>query len=100
MAAGLASRALAAPKAGGNLTIAFDGAAVASFVLDAHNCRFAPQARILRSIYDNLVVLREDQSVAPWLATSWEISPGRKQYTFSLRQDVFFHDGTKFDAQV
>jgi peptide/nickel transport system substrate-binding protein len=98
MTPALSSRASAAPKDGGNLTIAFDGAAVASFVLDAHNCRFAPQARILRSIYDNLVVLREDQSVAPWLATSWEISADRKQYIFNLRQDVVFHDGTKFDA--
>jgi peptide/nickel transport system substrate-binding protein len=97
-AAAAGPRASAAPKPGGNLTIAFDGAAVASFVLDAHNCRFAPQARILRSIYDNLVVLQADQTVAPWLATSWEISPDRRQYTFTLRQDVTFHDGTKFDA--
>jgi peptide/nickel transport system substrate-binding protein len=90
--------ARATPAAGGHLTVAFDGAAVAGFVLDAHNCRFAPQARILRSIYDNLVVLREDQTVGPWLATSWEISPDRTQYIFNLRQDVVFHDGTKFDA--
>jgi len=90
--------AAAAPKPGGTLTIAFDGAAVASFVLDAHNCRYAPQARILRSVYDNLVVLQEDHTVAPWLATGWEISPDRRQYTFTLRQDVVFHDGTKFDA--
>jgi peptide/nickel transport system substrate-binding protein len=98
MASAAGLRASAAPKPGGDLTIAFDGTASASFVLDAHNCRFAPLARIARSIYDNLVVLQEDQNVAPWLATSWEISPDRRQYTFSLRQDVVFHDGTKFDA--
>jgi peptide/nickel transport system substrate-binding protein len=98
LAAAAGLPAAAAPKPGGRLTIAFDGAAVASFVLDAHNCRYAPQARILRSIYDNLVVLQGDQTVAPWLATSWEISPDRKQYTFTLRPDVVFHDGTKFDA--
>jgi peptide/nickel transport system substrate-binding protein len=98
IAAAAGRRASATPRQGGDLTIAFDGAAVAGFVLDAHNCRFAPQARILRSIYDNLVVLQDDQSVAPWLATSWEISPDRRQYTFNLRQDVTFHDGTKFDA--
>jgi len=98
LAAAAGLRAAAAAKPGGDLTIAFDGAAVASFVLDAHNCRFAPQARILRSIYDNLVVLQADQTVAPWLASSWQISPDRRQYTFTLRQDVLFHDGTKFDA--
>jgi len=98
IAPAMGGRAFATAKPGGNLTIAFDGAAVASFVLDAHNCRYAPQARILRSIYDNLVVLQDDQTVGPWLATSWEISPDRKQYIFNLRQDVVFHDGTKFDA--
>jgi len=90
--------ARAAPKSGGELLVAFDGTASASFILDPHNCGFAPQARVVRSIFDNLVVLQEDQSLAPWLATSWEISRDRKQYTFNLRQDVLFHDGTTFDA--
>jgi peptide/nickel transport system substrate-binding protein len=90
--------ASATPNPGGDLTVAYDGGAFTFFLLDAHNCRVAPQARILRSIYDNLVVLRDDHSVAPWLATSWEISADRKQYIFNLRQDVVFHDGTKFDA--
>ncbi len=90
--------AFAGVKTGGTLNVAFDGASILSFVLDAHNLRFAPQARIVRSLYDNLVVLREDQSVAPWLASSWQISADRTQYIFNLRQDVSFHDGTKFDA--
>jgi peptide/nickel transport system substrate-binding protein len=93
-------RAKATPKPGGELSVAFDGTTGASFSLDPHGQygRFAPQARIMRSIYDSLVVLQPDQSVAPWLATSWQISPDRKQYTFQLRQGVVFHDGTKFDA--
>jgi len=98
MASAAGLRALAAPKPGGNLTIAFDGTASTAFKLDPHDCLFAPQARILRSIFDNLVVLQPDQTVAPWLATAWEISPDRRQYVFTLRQDVVFHDGTKFDA--
>jgi len=98
MAAAAGSRAAATPKPGGDLAIAYDGAAITFFLLDAHNCRIAPQARILRSIYDNLVVLRDDQTLAPWLATSWEISSDRRQYTFTLRQGVVFHDGTTFDA--
>ncbi len=98
--AATAGRARAVPKPGGALSVAFDGTTVASFSLDPHGQygRFAPQARVMRSIYDSLVVLQPDQSVAPWLATSWQISPDRRQYTFQLRQDVVFHDGTKFDA--
>ncbi|MDQ8728183.1 ABC transporter substrate-binding protein [Bradyrhizobium sp. LHD-71] len=88
----------ATPRRGGELLFGLDGAAVASFVLDPHDSGFAPHNRVFRSIYDGLVVLRPDQSVGPWLATSWEISPDQKNYTFKLRTDVIFHDGTKFDA--
>ena len=34
----------------------------------------------------------------PSLATSWEISEDGLQYTFHLRDDVVFHDGTPFTA--
>lgn len=101
---GLAQRGHAAePQAAasggsGVLQVGFDGAAVVRFVLDPHNSLFAPHNRVLRSIFDNLVVLQPDQSLAPWLATAWEISPDRTAYTFSLRRDVVFHDGTVFDA--
>ena len=36
----------------------------------------------------------------PGLAESWMISPDGTEYTFSLRRDVRFHDGTRFDAQA
>jgi len=90
----------ATPRPGGELVFGLDGAAVASFILDPHDSGFAPHNRVFRSIYDSLVVLKPDQSVGPWLATSWEIAPDRKSYTFKLRTDVTFHDGTKFDAEA
>jgi peptide/nickel transport system substrate-binding protein len=36
----------------------------------------------------------------PGLATSYEVSPDGTEYTFQLRQDVDFHDGTHFDASA
>jgi peptide/nickel transport system substrate-binding protein len=86
------------PKKGGELRVAFDGAAIITFVLDPHHSLFAPHCRILRSIFDNLTELLPDGSVAPWLAESWELSPDRRTYTFALRRGVTFHDGTPFDG--
>ncbi|HSD38580.1 MAG TPA: ABC transporter substrate-binding protein [Rhodocyclaceae bacterium] len=86
------------PTTGGELVFGLDGAAVSEFILDPANSSFAPHNRVFRSIFDSLVVLREDQTVAPWLAESWQVSPDRKTYTFKLRKDVKFHDGTPFNA--
>jgi peptide/nickel transport system substrate-binding protein len=92
------ARGAAQPRQGGELQFGLDGAAVVTFVLDPHNSGFAPHNRVFRSIFDSLVVLLPDQSVGPWLARSWEVSADQKSYTFKLRTDVTFHDGTKFDA--
>lgn len=96
----LLDRPVWADQDGGELLVAFDGAAVIKFVLDPHTSLYAPHNRVIRSIFDNLVVLLPDQSVGPWLATSWELSPDRRTYTFKLRSDVQFHDGTPFDANA
>ena len=86
------------PRVGGELVFAFDGASNTQFALDPHNSAFAPHARIIRSIFDSLVVLLPGHRFGPWLAKSWEISGDGLSYTFHLRDDVKFHDGTRFDA--
>ncbi len=50
------------------------------------------------NIFDTLVWLTPDFKVTPDLATKWEVSPDGKTYTFTLREDVTFQDGTPFDA--
>jgi peptide/nickel transport system substrate-binding protein len=49
---------------------------------------------------DNLVYLDEQGNPSPWLATSWDISPDGKTYTFHLRKGVTFSDGAVFDANA
>ena len=51
-------------------------------------------------IYEPLVQYSEGGKIIPWLAESWTISPDGKVYTFKLRKDVKFSDGTPFTAQA
>lgn len=52
----------------------------------------------LSNVYDTLVVQDADGSYHPSLAERWEITPDGRTYTFYLRKDVRFHDGTAFNA--
>ncbi len=49
-------------------------------------------------VYEPLVQYAEGGTIVPCLATSWEISPDGTVYTFHLRKDVLFSDGTPFNA--
>jgi peptide/nickel transport system substrate-binding protein len=42
----------------------------------------------------------EDGEIVPRLATSWDITDGGRTYTFQLRDDVTFSDGSPLTAQV
>ena len=55
----------------------------------------------LTSVYDTLIYQDpETGEFVPGLAERWEISDDELVYTFYLRQDVTFHDGTRFDAEA
>jgi len=55
----------------------------------------------LRSVYDTLVYRDADTlEFVPGLAETWVVSPDGLTYTFTLRQDVKFHDDTPFNAEA
>ncbi|MBM4465384.1 MAG: ABC transporter substrate-binding protein [Chloroflexi bacterium] len=54
----------------------------------------------LTSVYDTLVWQDLDGEFVPGLAESWEVSDDGLTYTFHLRRNVRFHDGTPFNAQA
>ena len=57
--------------------------------------------RILMNVYDGLVRYKDGTlEVEPALAESWTISEDGTEYTFDLRGDVSFHDGTPFNAEA
>jgi peptide/nickel transport system substrate-binding protein len=69
--------------------------------IDPHISSEDETAIVLRQIYDTLVYRDPHQeTIIPGLATKWTISPDNLVYTFSLRKDVHFHDGTPFNSQA
>lgn len=51
-------------------------------------------------IYEPLVSYQSNGKLVPALAKSWDISKDGKVYTFHLRQNVKFSDGTDFNAEI
>lgn len=66
--------------------------------LDPHRARTYVSRIVFTSLCDKLVDVNEKLEFVPQLATSWSWSDGNKVLTFKLRDDVYFHDGSKFDA--
>lgn len=67
---------------------------------DPHQPPYTVSRAVARQIADTLV----DQDpktgkIVPWLATSWKVSEDSTRFTFTLREDVTFSDGTAFSAQ-
>ncbi|MFI7275105.1 ABC transporter substrate-binding protein [Streptomyces sp. NPDC049879] len=53
------------------------------------------------NIYEGLVRYEpgvDESTIGPSLATEWEVSEDNTTYTFTLRPDVTFHDGTPFTS--
>jgi peptide/nickel transport system substrate-binding protein len=54
---------------------------------------------VLMHVVEGLVGYREDGTVGPMLASSWDVSDEGKTYTFHLREGVKFHNGDTMTAQ-
>jgi peptide/nickel transport system substrate-binding protein len=83
------------PKKGGTFIIAHWGDPIS----------FNPDAKvddagngIYGCIFSKLVTLDADYNVIPDLAESWEVSNDGLTYTFHLRKNVKWHDGTPFTS--
>jgi len=60
-----------------------------------------PHYRIFVNTYEGLVEYqRGTANLMPALAASWTISPDLTVYTFKLRPNVKFHDGSTLDAEA
>ncbi|MEJ5999850.1 ABC transporter substrate-binding protein [Paucibacter sp. AS307] len=50
------------------------------------------------NVFETLTKIGSDGRVSPLLASSWEVSPDLKTYTFRLRPGLRFHNGEPCDA--
>ncbi len=85
------------PKEGGVLVIGLGADTVS---MDYHLMSCWPSRQAIQYMYDPLLRLDQDEELQPILATSWEAVDDGLAYVFHLRDDVTFHDGTRFDAEA
>ena len=85
------------PLHGGTLVYATDREPTC---LDPHVAGDMPQVFVAQQYLDSLVSMDSDGRIGPWLAERWEASADGLSYTFHLRHDVHFTDGTPFNAQA
>jgi peptide/nickel transport system substrate-binding protein len=72
-----------------------------SVILDPQKVDDGESVLVASNIFEGLVRYAQDgTTLEPALATSWEVTPDGKLWTFTLREGVTFHDGSPFDAEA
>jgi peptide/nickel transport system substrate-binding protein len=54
---------------------------------------------LVDNVYQGLIARTPEQDIVPALASDWTVSPDGLTYTFTLREDVAFHDGQPLTPQ-
>lgn len=65
--------------------------------MDPHITNDFVTAALVRQMFDSVVSLEDDMSLAPGIATEWEYR-GDATWRFTIRQGVTFHDGSPLTA--
>src|SRR5215510_5021669 len=91
----LSAPAADAQKRGGTLRVAY-GNEIAG--LDFHTTPGYEMVWVATNVGCGLIGMAPDGKFLPEAAESWQVSPDGLLYTFKLRKNVLFHDGTKVDA--
>ena len=88
----------ASPGAEAKLVV---GRATDAIGLDPARITDLESAEVCEQIYDHLVRFAPGGTeIQPALAERWEVSPSGTEWTFHLRRNVRFHDGSPFDADA
>ena len=93
----LTAATFAAPRRGGTLRVGLNADPPN---MDPHQSTAAVDRQVFQNLFDKLVDINKDLEIVPMLALSWTITEGGRVYTFKLRPNVVFHDGTPFNAEA
>src|SRR2546428_10317802 len=83
------------PKRGGTLRVAYGNEILG---MDFYTVPGYEMVWVATNIGCGLISITPDGKFIPDAAESWQISPDGLLYTFKLRKNVLFHDGSKVDA--
>ena len=83
------------PVHGGSLTWAVETEPI---TFNPHLYAQAKARLLVWNSFEALLTHDDKGGYVPWLATGYDVSADGRTYTFALRTDVSFTDGTKFDA--
>lgn len=91
----LAQGAILQPQKGGTYTEAVVGKVTTINPILPDNSASADAVRL---VFSGLTKFDAEGNLKPDLATAWKVSPDGKTYTFTLRQNVKWHDDMDFTA--
>ena len=86
-------------SSGSNTTLTL-GVIVPATTFAAADMNFANESPYGQAVYDTLLKAAPDGTVGPSLATEWKYNDDKTVLTMTLRSDVTFTDGTKFNADA
>lgn len=87
----------AEPVSGGDLTIVSLGEMTC---VDPWQTVIRVALQWHRQLFDSLLFEDRDGAFHPWLAESYEVNEDATEFTFTLRDDVTFSDGSTLDAET
>lgn len=91
---------IVAPTSGQDEMVMTFGLSFSVDTLDPGATTFSGVEIIDGHVFDTLVKQQPLGVFHPALATEWTVNDDATEYTFSLRDDVTFHDGTPFNAEA
>lgn len=83
------------PSKGGTITFGMTGNPV---VFNPILSTDVPSNQVISRVYSGLVRVNENLEMVGDLAEKWEFSPDGLTWTFTLKKNVFWHDGEKFTS--